>query len=110
MDIDFTLLGSRIREERTSKGLTSDQLSEIVDLSADTLRHIEIGASKLSLNKLYRIAVALDVSLDYLTGRSPDRGGVLLDPKYKDLDLDQDRLKMLDTFISQTIHIIVSHL
>lgn len=110
MDIDFTLLGSRIREERISKGLTSDQLSEIVDLSADSLRHIEIGASRPSLTKLYRIAVALDVSLDYLTGRSPDHGGILLDGQYKDLNLDPNQMRLLDKFVSEMIPLIASHL
>ena len=54
-----------------------------MDLSADSLRHIEIGASRPSLTKLYRIALALNVSLDYLTGRSPDHGEILIDERYR---------------------------
>lgn len=110
MDIDYTLLGSRIREVRTEKGLTSDQLSEIVDLSADSLRHIEIGASRPSLTKLYCIAVALDVSLDYLTGRSPDRKGILFDPLYKDLKLDERQLRALDRLVSEMVPIIANRI
>lgn len=110
MDIDFALLGKRIREERMKKGLTSDHLSEIVDLSADSLRHIEIGASKPSLNKLYRIALALDVSLDYLTGRSPDCKGILLNQQLKDMNLNQEQLQMLDKLVSEMIPIIANHL
>lgn len=110
MDIDFALLGSRIRQERISKDLTSEQLSEIVDLSADSLRHIEIGASRPSLTKLYRIALALDVSLDYLTGRSPDHGGILIDEQYKDMRLDARQMQLLDKFVSEMVPLIASHL
>ena len=110
MDIDFALLGGRIRQERINKGFTSDQLSEIVDLSADSLRHIEIGASRPSLTKLYRIAVALDVSLDYLTGRSPDHGGILIDERYKDMSLDTRQMQLLDKFVSEMVPLIASHL
>lgn len=110
MDIDFSLLGSRICEERNNKGLTSDQLSEIVDLSADQLRHIEIGASRPSLTKLYRIAIALDVSLDYLTGRSPDHGGILIDEQYRNMSLDARQMQLLDKLVSGMVPLIASHL
>ena len=110
MDIDIALLGSRIRQVRISKELTSEQLSEIVDLSADSLRHIEIGASRPSLTKLYRIAVALDVSLDYLTGRSPDHSGILIDDQYKDMSLDARQMQLLDKFVSEMVPLIASHL
>lgn len=91
MDIDFSLIGIRIREVRTLRGLTSEQLSETVDLSSESLCHIEIGASKPSFKKLYAIAVALDVSLDYPTGRVPKFNEAITSDYTKDLNLHKKR-------------------
>lgn len=71
MSIDYEIVSDRVRKARLMRGYTSDQLSEMVDFAPESLRHIENGSSKPSLRKLYALAEALDVSLDYLTGRSP---------------------------------------
>lgn len=110
MDIDYCILGNRIREERMNKGLTSDRLSEMIDLSADSLRHIEIGTSRPSLSTLFRIAEQLDVSLDYLTGRSSDPCGFLFGTRFKGLDLDQGQLQLLDKLVSEMLPIVINHL
>ena len=110
MDIDFSLIGIRIREVRTLRGLTSEQLSETVDLSSESLRHIEIGASKPSLKKLYAIAEALDVSLDYLTGRVPDYREAITSDYAKDLNLDEKQTELLNDLVSGMIPIITKHL
>ena len=70
MDIDFSLVGRRVREARIARGMTAEMLAERVDLATESLRHIEIGSSKPSLQALYRIASVLGVSMDYLTGRT----------------------------------------
>ena len=78
MDINFGLVGKRVREARTARGLTAEVLAERVDLATESLRHIEIGSSKPSLQTLYRIATALGVSMDYLTGRTASISDSLL--------------------------------
>lgn len=78
MDIDFALVGRRIREARNIRGLTAEVLAERVDLATESLRHIEIGSSKPSLQALYRIASVLGVSMDYLTGRTSSISDSLL--------------------------------
>ena len=100
MHIDFSLIGIRIREVRTLRGLTSEQLSETVDLSSESLRHIEIGASKPSLKKLYAIAEALDVSLDYLTGRAPKFNEAITPEDAKDWNLDEKQMALVDDAIA----------
>lgn len=106
MDIDFSLIGSRIREVRTLRGLTSDELSERVDLSSESLRHIEIGSSKPSLKKLFTIAEALDVSLDYLTGRVPTFQEAIATDYANGLNLNQKQLDMLGEVVSEMIPIV----
>ena len=110
MDIDFSLIGSRIREVRTLRGLTSEQLSEMVDLSSESLRHIEIGSSNPSLKKLFAIAEALEVSLDYLTGRVPEFKEAITSDHVKDLNLDKKQMDLLNDLVSEMIPIIAKHL
>lgn len=72
MDIDFVITGQRIREARKYRGLTADVLAEKVGLATESLRHIENASSKPGLNTLFKIATELDVSLDYITGRTSE--------------------------------------
>ena len=65
-DIDYKALGKRIQTKRKEKHLTQEQLSEICDLSAAHIGHIERGTRILSVDVLVRLAQALDVSIDYL--------------------------------------------
>ena len=106
MDIDFTLVGNRIREVRILRGLTSEQLSEIVDLSSESLRHIEIGSSKPSLKKLFAIAEALNVSLDYLTGRVPTFQETIAADYANGMNLTEKQMDMLGEMVSEIIPIV----
>ena len=66
MEIDYELIGKRIREERISQNLSQQTLSEISNISPTNISHIERGATKLSLPTLVSIANALAVSADFL--------------------------------------------
>lgn len=69
MDIDFQLIGQRVKLARQSKRLTQDQLAEMLSfVGGDSLAHIECNRNKPSLQTLIRIAMICDVSLDYLAG------------------------------------------
>ena len=64
--IDYYSLGSKIKAKRKERHYTQEQLSELCDLSVGFLGHIEAGSRIPSLESLYKIAVALNVSIDYL--------------------------------------------
>lgn len=66
MEIDYELIGKRIREERISQNLSQQILAEISNISPTNISHIERGATKLSLPTLVSIANALAVSADFL--------------------------------------------
>lgn len=70
MSINTSLLGQRIRSARQDKGMDLSVLAERVEITPESLGHIERGIRKPSLSTLILIADELDVSLDYLTGRS----------------------------------------
>src|SRR6266568_47329 len=57
------LLGNRIRELRKNKGLSQDQLSEVVGIHPKHLSRIELGKSFPYMETLEAIARALQVEL-----------------------------------------------
>lgn len=57
------LLGKRIKEIRKFRGLTQEQLSEMIELETSSLSGIESGRFYPSLHVLEKIASALDVEL-----------------------------------------------
>lgn len=106
MDMDFVLVGQRIRDARKARGLTAELLAERVELATESLRHIEIGASKPSLQALFRIASVLEVSLDYLTGRTPSITDSFLNEK----GLTPNQEKVMRDLIDGMMPIIVNNL
>jgi len=57
------IVGKNIRACRTHAGLTLEQLAEKADLSWPYLSEIERGRENISLDKLVRLAQALNVKL-----------------------------------------------
>ncbi len=64
--MDYKLLGMRIRQERSRKSLTQEQLSEMCNISSSYIGIIERGDKKLSVETLVKIASILEVSTDSL--------------------------------------------
>jgi len=65
-ELDYSLLGKRIKEERERLNMTQEQLAEYVDISPAFVGHIERNERSMSLPTLIRIANRLNVTLDYL--------------------------------------------
>lgn len=64
----YDTIRKNIKKYRKEKGITSAQLSEMVNLSHDFIRQIESekAAYNFSVDTFYRISVALGVTLDDL--------------------------------------------
>ena len=60
-----TWIGSRVRIKRTSRGLTLQDFSELLDIDRKDLAAFESGAQRINANLLFRIAKSLDVRPDY---------------------------------------------
>lgn len=56
------LLGKRIKDLRTQKKLTQEQLAEMVDMGERNLSKIECGVNFVSAETLEKIAMALGVT------------------------------------------------
>ena len=81
-------LGQKIRRIRILRGLTQEQLSEMIDISQRTLSVIENGDNFLTAETLDKFVKALNVSI-----RAPEdlykdiiRGVILLKDKPKKLE------------------------
>ena len=59
-------VGERIQRLRKERKLTTEKFAEDCDISVRFLYDIERGQKPFSIEVLYRIAVALEVSCDYL--------------------------------------------
>lgn len=66
MDITNSDIGGRIREIREIKGYTREQLAEYAEISANFLWEIESGRKSVKVQNLAKLALALNVSTDYL--------------------------------------------
>jgi transcriptional regulator with XRE-family HTH domain len=65
-------LGMRIKLARTRRGLTQAALARRVGMSKNSMNLIERDMSQPAFAWVQKIAEVLDVSLDYLGGRTPE--------------------------------------
>ena len=72
MELNRELVGFRIKTVREKVGLSQKLLAEKVEISPPALNRFEKGIKSPSLETLLKIASALGVSLDFLTGATAD--------------------------------------
>ncbi len=63
MNIDYKLIGLRIKENRRITGLTQEQLAKRLDVTVGYVSQLERGISKVSLDTLGRITAVLDCDI-----------------------------------------------
>lgn len=78
-EIDYSKLGRNIKSIRISKGLTQDNLAELVSCNTSHISNIENNHTKVSLNVLLTIANALNTSIDYLLSDQYENSSLALD-------------------------------
>jgi len=66
MEIDFRLIGKRIKEVRAQRGMSQADLAEAADVTFQYISYIETDNRQASLTVLVGIANALRVSLNAL--------------------------------------------
>ncbi|MCP4131617.1 MAG: helix-turn-helix transcriptional regulator [bacterium] len=66
--------GKRLKGIRQDKGYTQEHLAEISGISRRMVAHYESHAKKLDIDKIIKLALALNISVDELLGLSkPER-------------------------------------
>ncbi len=93
---------ARLREARELRDLSQSELAERAKLQPSAISHFESGTRKPSFDNLKRLANALEVTTDFLLGRSKSPGthGNTADPLYRDVEnLTADDREILRGFI-----------
>ena len=93
-EINYTMVGQRIRTARLQKKLSQAELGGLVGCSNNHISHIET-ATKVSLSMLSKLALALDQDLDYF----------LLDTQYAKRDrlIDEEIAEKLSRCNTSTL-------
>lgn len=66
MDVNYELIGVRIKRYRENKGLSQEELGSIIGISNRHLSKVETGAKNPSLELILNIANALNITADDL--------------------------------------------
>ena len=85
MDLDYSLIGSRIKEARLAKNMTQEELAAQIDISVAFLSRVERGSTHINLKRLSQICNLLEVPEGYvLNGTSSESDNYLL-PEFSDI-------------------------
>jgi transcriptional regulator with XRE-family HTH domain len=82
MEIDYKIIGQRIKEVRKMRGWSQERLSEEIDVTTVYISRIERGTSNINLKRLAQISKALNTTIEYLIG-----GTMTESPNYLDKEL-----------------------
>ncbi len=90
MKVTKVLLGERIRELRKSRGLTQEQFAELIEVEQKHVSRIELGKSFPTIERLDKIAQALQVPLrnifDFGHLTDPDTRAISIEEMLKQLN------------------------
>lgn len=65
-NVDFRLIGKRIKEVRKQQSITQAELAALTDMSDSYISYIETAKKQASLESLVRISNALGITVDEL--------------------------------------------
>ncbi|HEY2707673.1 MAG TPA: helix-turn-helix transcriptional regulator [Caulobacteraceae bacterium] len=85
-DIDFHL-GKRMRRRRRLLGLTQQQLAEACGVRFQQIQKYECGANRVSAARLWRIAGALEVPMNYFFEGLATEGSLQVQTRDETVDL-----------------------
>ena len=100
------IIGKRIQELRKKKGITQEQLSEVIDISPHYLSALERGVYNIKLETLVKILNSLDISADEVFCDVVDRSCAVtpnrLTEKLETLPIEEQAkiLAVVDTMIA----------
>ena len=85
MAIDYSVIGSRIKQARLAKNMTQEDLADKIDISVAFLSRVERGNSHINLKRLNQLCGLLDVSEAYLLNGASSSSENYLDKEFTDL-------------------------
>lgn len=83
--LDYSVIGSRIKQARLAKNMTQEDLADQIDISVAFLSRVERGNSHVNLKRLNQLCTLLDVSEGYLLNGASSSSENYLDKEFTDL-------------------------
>ncbi len=106
MDIKKTL-GEKVKRIRKQRGLTQEQLAEMIDIAPRNMSKIEVGSCFVSAETLEKLLAALNVSTEELFANDHIKDTKeLLSDIYSQIDLIKDNRKKLETVYKMVDYIV----
>ena len=90
------MLNDILKQLRTKKGLTTDQLADAIGISGSAYRNYERGERAPDYEKLIKIADFYGVTTDYLLGREPAPNPIEI---LNSVSLKKDTLDTLEAYM-----------
>ena len=76
MYFDQKEFGKRLKETRLIRGMTQEELAELLNINKQHVSRMERGVTACSIDLLIELSCHLQVSTDYLLmGKEPNTGG-----------------------------------
>lgn len=96
-ELNFALIGQRIKEVRITKKLTQEYLADKTGVNVSHISNIETNKVKVSLTLLVGICNALDVTIDYLLENEYHNPTSAIEKELVNVikDMEQDKLETL---------------
>ncbi len=95
LNLDIIRFGEQVRRARRAKGMTQQELADVLDITSKSISYIERGENYPSPENIFRLAKTLDMSLDEVVFGTPNYKGSFDDPDINEaiasLDLDDRR-------------------
>ena len=105
LELDSNEFKIRLKEVRKIRKLTQQELAEKTGIPVTSIEHFESGSRKPSLENFYKLIVVLNISADYILGRSKDMGALGVDPLVSTLQkLPEVERRMIEKFIVSLDH------
>ena len=92
-NLNFALIGQRIREIRINRQLTQEYLAFATDVNVSHISNIETNKVKVSLTLLVSICNVLDVTVDYILGNEYHTPASVLEGELLNTIKDMDTAK-----------------
>lgn len=92
-ELDFALIGQKIKEVRTEKKLTQEYLADKTNVNVSHISNIETNKVKISLTLLVNICNALDTTVDFILEREYHNAASIMEQELMNTVKDMDSAK-----------------
>ena len=84
-DINFSIIGMRLKQARMDKKITQEKLAEMLDVSVAYISRVERGSTSINLKRLFELCNLLGVTVGTILDGTSATSGSYLTTAFNDL-------------------------